>query len=80
MVHALEKVQRLRKSDGCLIDIQPLIEALLIKVFQENSVVFVEADPSYDYEEDLRQADAALTQIIERGLFTVLRKIQENNI
>jgi len=71
MVHALEKAQRLLKSDGRLIDIQPLIEAPLLKVYQENNVVFVEPDPSYDYEEDLRQADAALTQVIQRGLFVI---------
>jgi hypothetical protein len=71
MVHALEEVQRLLKSDGCLIDIQPLIEALLLKVYQGSTVIFVEPDPSYDYEEDLRQANAALTQVIQRGLFVI---------
>lgn len=71
MVHALEEVQRLLKSDGCLIDIQPLIEAPLLKIYQGSSVIFVEPDPSYDYEEDLRQADAALTQVIQRGLFVI---------
>ena len=71
MVHALEEVQRLLKSDGRLIDIQPLMEAPLLKVYQANSVVYVGPDPSYDYEEDLRQADAALTQVIQRGLFVI---------
>jgi hypothetical protein len=71
MVHALEETQRLLKSDGRLIDIQPLIEAPLIKVYQANLVVLVEPDPSYDYEEDLRQADNALTEIIQRGLFVL---------
>jgi hypothetical protein len=71
MVHALQEVQRLLKSDGRLIDIQPLIEAPLIKLYQGNSVIFVEPDPSYDYEEDLRQADATLTQVIQRGLFVI---------
>ena len=71
MVHALEEVQRLLKSDGCLIDIQPLIEAPLLKVYQGSTVIFVEPDPSYDYEEDLRPANAALTQVIQRGLFVI---------
>ena len=71
MVHGLEEIRHLLKSDGCLIDIQPLIEAPLLKVYQGNSVVFVEPDPSYDYEEDLQQADAALTQAIQRGLFVI---------
>jgi hypothetical protein len=71
MVHALQEVQRLLKSDGRLIDIQPLIEAPLLKIYQGDSVIFVEPDPSYDYEEDLRQADAALTQAIQHGLFVI---------
>ena|SRR6185503_13787002 len=71
MVHALEEVQRLLKSDGRLIDIQPLMEAPLLKVYLGTRVVFVEPDPSYDYEDDLRQADAALTQVIQRGLFVI---------
>ena len=71
MVHALQEIQHLLKSDGCLIDIQPLIEAPLLKIYQGDSVIFVEPDPSYDYEEDLRQADAALTKAIQRGLFVI---------
>jgi hypothetical protein len=71
MVHALEEVQRLLKSTGRLIDIQPLIEAPLLQVHKENTVVFVEPDPSYDYEEDLKQADATLTQVIQRGLLVI---------
>ena len=73
MVHALEEIHRLLRSDGCLINIQPLIEAPLIKVYQENTVIFIEPDPSYDYEEDMRQAEAALTQGIQRGLFSIER-------
>jgi hypothetical protein len=71
MVHALEEAQRLLKPDGGLIDIQPLIEAPLLKIYQGDSVIFVEPDPSYDYEEDLRQADAVLTQVIQHGLFVI---------
>jgi len=71
MVHALQETQRLLTFNGCLIDIQPLIEAPLIEVYQGNSIVLVEPDPSYDYEEDLRQAEAALTQVIQRGLFGI---------
>jgi hypothetical protein len=76
MVHALEEVQRLLKSDGRLIDIQPLMEAPFLKVYQASSVVFVEPDPSYDYEEDIRQADAALTKVIQRGLFVIEERIE----
>jgi len=76
MVHALEEIQRLLRPDGCLIDIQPVLEAPLFKVYQGSSVVFVEPDPSYDYEEDLRQADAALAQVIQRGLFAIERGVE----
>ena len=71
MVHALEEVQRLLKSDGRLIDIQPLMQVPLLKLYLANSVVLVEPDPSYDYEEDMRQADAALAKVIQRGLFVI---------
>ena len=71
MVHALEEIQRLLRPGSCLIDIQPLIEAPRLEVYQGSNVIFTEPDPSYDYEEDLRQADAALTQVIQRGLFVI---------
>lgn len=71
MVHALEEVQRLLKSDGRLIDIQPLMQVPLLKLYLANSAVFVEPDPSYDYEEDMRRADAALAKVIQRGLFVI---------
>ena len=73
MVHALEEIQRLLRSDGCLIDIHPVLEAPLIKVYQGSSIVFVEPDPSYDYEEDPRQAEDALAQVVLRRLFVIER-------
>jgi hypothetical protein len=54
-----------------LIDIQPLIEAPLLKVYQANRVIFVEPDGSYDYEEGLKQVDAALTKVIQHGLVVI---------
>lgn len=71
MVHALEEIQRLLRPDGCLIDIHPVLEAPLVKVYEGSSVIFVEPDPSYDYEEDLRQAEDALTQVVQRGMFVI---------
>src|SRR5919109_4218802 len=71
MVHALKEAQRLLKSDVRLMDIQPLIEAPVLKVYQGNRIIFAEPDPGYDYEEDLRQADTALIQAIRRGLFVI---------
>ena len=71
MVHALEEIQRLLKPDGCLIDIHPLREAPLIKVYQGRNLLFAESNPGYDYEADLRHAENALQEIIQRGLFLI---------
>ena len=71
MVHALEEIQRLLKADGCLIDIHPVLEEPLVKVYQGSRVLFVESDPNYDYEEDLQQAEDALAQVVRRGLFVI---------
>jgi len=73
MVHALEEIQRLLKPDGCLIDIHPVLEAPLIKVYQGSSVLFVEPYPGYDDKEDLRQAEDVLAQVVQRGLFVIER-------
>ena len=71
MVHALEEIQRLLKPDGCLIDIHPLREAPLIKVYQGRNLLFAESNPGYDYDADLRHAEDALEEIIQRGLFLI---------
>ena len=73
MVHALEEIRRLLRPDGCLIDIHPVLEAPLVEVYQGSRVLFVEPYPGYDYEEDLRQAEDALAQIVQRGPFVVER-------
>ena len=71
MVHALEEIQRLLKPNGCLIDIHPVREAPLIKVYRGQRVQFVEPDPGYDYDESIQQAEDALTQSIQRGMFVI---------
>jgi len=74
MVHALEEIQRLLKPDGCLIDIHPVLEAPLIKVYQGSRVLFVESNPDHDRtEEESRQAEDALAQVVQRGLFIIER-------
>jgi hypothetical protein len=35
--------------------------------------VFAEPSPAYDYEEDLREAERALAQVVQRGLFVIER-------
>ena len=71
MVHALDEIRRLLKSDGCLIDIHPVRKAPLIKIHRGSDVLFAESDPGYDYDEGLRHADDALDQVIQRGSFLV---------
>jgi len=73
MVHALEEIQRLLRPGGSLIDIHPVLEAPLIKVYQGGRVLFAEPSPAYDYEEVLRQAEDALAQIVQRRLFVIER-------
>ena len=73
MVHALEEIHRLLKSDGRLIEIHPVLESPLIKVYRGNTVLFVEPYPGYDYEDDLRHAEDALVQVIQHRLFVIER-------
>ena len=69
MVHALEEILRLLKPGGTLIDIHPVVQAWLCEVTQGGKAVFAEPSPTYDYEEDLIQADVALAQVVQRRLF-----------
>jgi hypothetical protein len=71
MVHALEEIWRLLKPNGCLIDIHPLAEPSLIKVYQGESLLFAESDPGYDYEPELRHAEDSLDEVVQRGLFAL---------
>jgi hypothetical protein len=73
MVHALEGIKRLLRPDGTLIDIHPVDEAPFVEVYQGGRVTFAEPSPSYDYEEDLRQAEDALARTLERGVFVMDR-------
>ena len=73
MVHALQEIHRLLKSDGRLLEIHPVHESPLIKVYRGNTVLFVEPYPGYDYEDDLRHAEDALVQVIQHRLFVIER-------
>lgn len=71
MVHALEEIRRLLKSDGQLIDIQPIRTAPFITVYQGRKLLFSESDPGYDYDMDLQHAGDALDDVVRRGLFLI---------
>jgi len=74
MVHALEEIQRLLRPGGSLIDIHPVPEAWVIEVYQGSRVLFAEPwrDDDY-YDEDVRQAEDALAQIVRRRLVVIER-------
>jgi hypothetical protein len=79
MVHALEEIHRLLKSSGTLIDIHPVAESSRIEVHQGGQ----EQQPKIDlvgylsvrqWCTDFQQADKALAEIAQRGLFAVERE------
>ncbi len=74
MVHALEKIHQLLRPDGRLIDLHPIGEPspLEVRIGERNSLAgwVTESDDFVEY----KQADAALAQVVQRGLFVVERE------
>jgi SAM-dependent methyltransferase len=72
MVHALEEIHRLLKPAGVLIEIHPSVDAPpFIEVRSGGRLLFSEPDPVFDYEEDLRQAEAAVASVVSAGVFAL---------
>ncbi|HEX2422666.1 MAG TPA: hypothetical protein VHN56_05915 [Actinomycetota bacterium] len=72
MVHALEEIHRLLKPAGTLIEIHPSVHAPpFVEVWSNGRLSFAERDPVFDYEDDLRQADAAVATVLDRGVFVL---------
>ena len=70
MVHALKEIHRLLKPAGTLIEIHPSLEGPpLVEVWSNGGRSFSEEDPGFDYAGDLRQAEAAVASVVERGMF-----------
>jgi hypothetical protein len=74
MVHALEEVRRLLKSTGVLIDMHPVAESLPMEIQQGEKI-----DPAgrlsiIQWITDYQQADIALAEIKQRGIFVVERE------
>jgi hypothetical protein len=69
MVHALQKLHRLLATDGLLIDIHPTAQPPALEVRRAGGIDLAgwihETDDYIEYE----QADAALSQTIDAGLF-----------
>ena len=73
MVHALEEIHRLLKPGGVLVDIHPVAEPMVVEVVQEGRVVFTQPGPD-TYIESYRQANQALDQVVQRGLYATDRQ------
>jgi hypothetical protein len=74
MVHALEEIHRLLKPTGTLIDIHPVSESSPIEIHQSGKIDLVGYLTVRQWCIDFQQADIALTEIAQRGLFAVERE------
>ena len=74
MVHALEEIHRLLKPTGALIDIHPVAESSPIELHQSGNIDLVGHLSVRQWCIDFQQADNALTEIAQRGLFAVERE------
>ena len=73
MVHALEKIHRLLKPNGALVDIHPVSEPSLIEIHQAGKVDLVGRLSVRQWCFEFEQADSALAEIVKQGMFTVER-------
>jgi hypothetical protein len=71
MVHALEEIHRLTRPAGTLIEIHPALEFPFVEVRSNGELLFSENDPGFDYEEDSRHAEAAISTVVGRGVFVL---------
>ena len=68
MVHTLEETQRLLKRGGVMINILPVPEGYFIEVHHDGRILFAERKRE-TLSEDVLQAEAAIKQVLDRGLF-----------
>jgi hypothetical protein len=72
MVHALGEIHRLLKPVGTLIEIHPAVAPRpFVEVWSNGRRAFREDDPVFDYEDDLRRAEAAVVSVIDVGAFVL---------
>jgi len=74
MVHALEEIHRLLKPAGALIDIHPMSESSTIEIHQNGKIDLAGYLSVRQWCIDFQQADNALTEVAQRGLFVVEHK------
>lgn len=71
MVHALEEIRRLVKPTGALIDIHPVAESSPIEIHRGGKKDLVGYWSVRQWCIDYQQADDALAEITQRGLFVI---------
>ena len=71
MVHALEDIHRLVKPAGILIDIHPVAESSPIEIHHGRKIDLAGNLSIRQWCTDYEQADHALAEITQRGLFAV---------
>ena len=69
MVHALEEIQRLLGSKGVLIDLHPRAEPYKIEAVQGEEILYSKLSRPNVPDEDVQSADAALENVVSRGLY-----------
>ncbi|MCI0553974.1 MAG: hypothetical protein L0287_23750 [Anaerolineae bacterium] len=74
MVHALEEIHRLLKPNGFLIDIHPVAEHSSVEIHQNGKIDLVSQLEVSQWCVDFQEADNALTEIVQHGMFTVEEK------
>ena len=74
MVHALEEIHRLLKPDGFLIDIHPIAEHSSIEIHRNGKIDLAGQLEVSQWCVDFSEADKALDEIIQRGIFAVEQK------
>jgi hypothetical protein len=74
MVHALDEIHRLLKPTGALIDIHPVAVSSPIEIHQGGKINLAGNLLVRQWCIDYQQADNALTEITQRGLFAVERE------
>ncbi len=73
MVHALEEIHRLLRSGGILIEIHP-VHGAWVEVWSGTDAAFVEPDPGFDSDDELRPTEDAVRRVLRRGLFVLDRQ------
>jgi hypothetical protein len=80
MVHALEEIHRLLKPAGTLIDIHPVAESSPVEIHQAGKIDVAGQLSVHQWCVDYQQADIALTEMVQRGLFVVEREVMFDSL